>query len=48
MRESMTDERMAPFEVLAKKSDSDFLRETIGHVAQRRIQMDVMGLIGAG
>jgi putative transposase len=44
----MTDERMALAELLEKGSDSDLLREMIGYVAQRLMQMDVEGLVGAG
>jgi putative transposase len=43
----MTDDRMALAELLEKGSDSDLLREMIGYVAQRLMQMDVEGLIGA-
>jgi len=44
----MTDDRMALAELLEKGSDSDLLREMIGYVAQRLMQMDVEGLVGAG
>jgi putative transposase len=43
----MTDERMALAELLEKGSDSDLLREMIGYVAQRLMQLDVEGLVGA-
>jgi len=43
----MTDDRMALAELLEKGSDSDLLREMIGYVAQRLMQMDVEGLVGA-
>jgi putative transposase len=42
----MTDDRMALAELLEKGSDSDLLREMIGYVAQRLMQMDVEGLVG--
>ena len=44
----MTDERMALAELLEKGSDGDLLREMIGFVAQRLMDMDVDGLVGAG
>ena len=44
----MTDERMALAELLEKGSDRDLLREMIGFVAQRLMDMDVEGLVGAG
>lgn len=44
----MTDDRMALAELLEKGSDSDLLREMIGYVAQRLMQLDVEGLVGAG
>lgn len=44
----MTDERMALAELLEKGSDHDLLREMIGFVAQRLMDMDVDGLVGAG
>ncbi|MGZ3329962.1 MAG: IS256 family transposase [Xanthobacteraceae bacterium] len=44
----MTDERMALAELLEKGSDRDLLREMIGFVAQRLMDMDVDGLVGAG
>ena len=43
----MTDERMALAELLEKGSDSDLLREMIGYVAQRLMELDVDGLVGA-
>jgi len=43
----MTDDRMALAALLETRSDSDLLREMIGYVAQRLIQLDVEGLIGA-
>ena len=43
----MTDERMALAALLEKGSDDDLLREMIGYVAQRLMQMDVDGLVGA-
>ncbi len=39
---------MARAELLETGSDSDLLREMIGYVAQRLIQTDVEGLVGAG
>jgi putative transposase len=44
----MTDERMALAELLEKGSDRDLLREMIGFVAQRLMDVDVDGLVGAG
>ena len=44
----MTDERMALVELLEKGSDGDLLREMIGFVAQRLMDLDVDGLVGAG
>ena len=44
----MTDERMALAELLEKGSDRDLLREMIGFVAQRLMDLDVDGLVGAG
>jgi putative transposase len=43
----MTDERMALAELLEKGSDGDLLREMIGYVAQRLMEFDVDGLVGA-
>ena len=43
----MTDERMALAELLEKGSDADLLREMIGYVAQRLMELDVDGLVGA-
>jgi putative transposase len=43
----MTDDRMALAQLLEKGSDSDLLREMIGYVAQRLMQLDVDGLVGA-
>ena len=43
----MTDDRMALAQLLEKGSDSDLLREMIGFVAQRLMQLDVEGLVGA-
>jgi putative transposase len=42
----MTDERMALAELLEKGSDGDLLREMIGYVAQRLMELDVDGLVG--
>jgi transposase-like protein len=44
----MTDDRMALAELLEKGSDGDLLREMIGFVAQRLMDLDVDGLVGAG
>jgi putative transposase len=44
----MTDERMALAELLEKGSDHDLLREMSGFVAQRLMDLDVDGLVGAG
>jgi putative transposase len=44
----MTDERMALAELLEKGFDRDLLREMIGFVAQRLMDLDVDGLVGAG
>jgi putative transposase len=44
----MTDERMALAELLEKGSDGDLLREMISFVAQRLMDLDVDGLVGAG
>ena len=44
----MTDERMALAELLEKRSDSDLLREMVGFVAKRLMDLDVDGLVGAG
>ena len=44
----MTDDRMALAEMLEKGSDSNLLREMIGYVAQRLMQLDVEGRVGAG
>ena len=43
----MTNERMALAQLLEKGSDSDLLREMIGYVAQRLMEADVEGLVGA-
>ena len=43
----MTDDRMALAQLLEKGSDNDLLREMIGYVAQRLMQLDVDGLVGA-
>jgi len=43
----MTNDRMALAELLEKGSDSDLLREMIGYVAQRLMDLDVAGLVGA-
>ena len=38
---------MALAQFLEKGSDSDLLREMIGYVAQRLMQLDMDGLVGA-
>ena len=43
----MTNERMALAQLLEKGADSDLLREMIGYVAQRLMEADVEGLVGA-
>jgi transposase-like protein len=43
----MTDDRMALAELLEKGSDGDLLREMIGFMAQRLMDADVQGLVGA-
>ena len=43
----MTNERMAWAQLLEKGSDADLLREMIGYVAQRLMEVDVEGLVGA-
>src|SRR3954449_3703912 len=43
----MTDERMALAELLEKGSDKDLLREMIGFVAQRLMELELDGLVGA-
>jgi putative transposase len=43
----MTNDRMALAELLEKGSDSDLLREMISYVAQRLMDVDVAGLVGA-
>jgi len=44
----MTDMRMALAQLLEKGSDTDLLREMLGFVTQRLMDMDVEGLCGAG
>lgn len=44
----MTNDRMALAELLEKGSDVDLLREMIGFVAQRLMDVDVQGLCSAG
>lgn len=43
----MTDVRMALGELLEKGSDADLLREMVGYVAKRLMELDVEGLCGA-
>src|SRR5690349_11200055 len=43
----MTDVRMALSKLLEKGSDADLLREMVGYVAQRLMELDVDGLCGA-
>ena len=44
----MTTDRMALRELLEKGSDVDLLREMIGYVAQRLMDLEVESLCGAG
>jgi putative transposase len=44
----MTDVRMALAQLLEKGSDADLLREMVGYVAQRLMELDIEGLCGAG
>jgi len=44
----MTDDRMALAGMLEKASDGDLLREMIAFMAQRLMDADVQGLVGAG
>ncbi|MBI2312708.1 MAG: transposase [Betaproteobacteria bacterium] len=44
----MTDDRMALAELIEKGSDVDLLREVIGFVAQRLMNVDVEELCSAG
>ena len=44
----MTDDMMALRGLLEKSSDADFLREMIGFTAQRLMNLEVEGQIGAG
>ena len=46
-REQMADKRMALTRWLEKGSDSDLLREMIGYVTQRLMELDMDGLVGA-
>jgi len=43
----MTDVRMALTQLLEKGSDADLLREMVGYVAQRLMELDVESLVGA-
>jgi putative transposase len=43
----MTDVRMALAQLLEKGSDADLLREMVGYVAQRLMELDVEGVCGA-
>ncbi len=43
----MTDVRMALAQLLEKGSDADLLREMVGYVAQRLMELDVEGLCAA-
>ena len=44
----MTDDRMNLQELLAKASDTEFLRDMIGFAADRLMQIEVDALCGAG
>ncbi len=44
----MTDMRMALAELLEKGSDADLMREMVGFVAQRMMDLEVEGVCGAG
>jgi putative transposase len=44
----MTEEKIALQRLLEKGADSDFLREMVGFVAQRLMELDVSALCGAG
>lgn len=44
----MTNDGMALAELIEKRSDADLLREMIGFVAQRLMDVDVQGLCSAG
>ena len=44
----MTDEMMALRAMLEKGADADVLREMIGFVAERLMELEVQGLTGAG
>jgi len=43
----MTDVRMGLAQLLEKGSDADLLREMVGYVAQRLMDLDVEGVCGA-
>lgn len=43
----MTDDKIALREMLEKGSDATFLREMIGFVAQRLMELEVGGVAGA-
>ena len=43
----MTDGETALRELLAKGTDASFLREMIGHAAERLMELEVAGLTGA-
>ena len=44
----MTDVRMALAQLLEKGSDADLLREMVGYVAQRLMELDVEGAVRGG
>jgi hypothetical protein len=44
----MTDVRIALTQLLEKASDADLLREMVGYVAQRLMELDVEGVCGPG
>ena len=43
----MTDDSIAPRELLEKSADADLLREMIGFAAERLMELEVQGLTGA-
>lgn len=43
----MADDRMTLAQLLEEGSDADLVREMVGYVAQRRMDLDAEGLCGA-